>query len=202
MAEVYGVVSPYRYDDETSGLNKAALVLTIPSDEVAQKLSEAHDKNRFGGLSWEEFIRPFQLQFPHDKNQLTIKEFILENDHQPNRSRFQVVETNESSILFMFGDQARIFTYQLRLLQGGFNLVGQDTDWFSRLENFYHRFNGTIIASYGLKLSLQFDREIHDIVWLNFDAQRSADTDTLASVTIQAFVVNKKRPKYTLGRRS
>lgn len=194
--EIFGVPAGYT---EQGDLPKAEIRLEIPGNDVLNLLKATHDVDRFG--EWEEFITPYKVGDPPNDQQLVLREFILADVTKSNRTRFQIVETNESPILFTFGDQAKVYSYEFQILNGGLNLAGQDTEWIRRFEDFYERFNAVTIATYGLRLYVDYDREVHEVVWLTLDIRQSSESDVIATAHSQMYLVNKRRKRYTLGKR-
>jgi hypothetical protein len=198
-----GVTS--RYTPGTAGgkktLPKAKITLELPSQpEYREHLENEHllFRNKLG--DWNSFIAPYQKDSANP-NRLEIDSFVLENVQRSHRSRSQIVETNESAILFMYGEQALVYNFALRLMDGGENLSGEKFDWLDKLERFYERFSGQVIADYNMDFRVSFKRRSYKGVWLNFDIQEESDFDRAAGVTFQMFVVEKNPHLYTINGR-
>lgn len=202
--EVFGVPSSYLKPESGSRgerrLPKAEIRIDIPRNDdgpdTLARLRADHDDARYQ-LPWNEYVAPYVD--PHNDRILRLRHFVLGDVGESVRSRFQVVESNESPILFMFGEQARIYNYNFHILSGGTNLRNQDTDWKRLFERFYDRFNGAVIAHYRLKMYLSFAREEHQVVWLNLDMRRSSETDVLAVAQSQMFLVKKRWKQHTVN---
>ncbi len=206
----FGVTSKYSSDANIKGdLPKAVIKLELPpKTEDTQgvtawgKLQKEHNES-FGGLdSFDEFIKPYQKRPDSKPNELILDTFVLENVQRSRRSRSQVIETNERAILFVYGEQAKLYTFALRVLDGGVPLQGKEykTNWLDHFEKFYERFGPQTIADHQLRFSISYKGNEHVGVWLNMDIQEESNFDKVAGVTFQMFVSETITPTYTIGR--
>lgn len=198
-----GVTS--RYPSRGGGgrkeLPKATITLELPapSSGLRKRLENEHELLFEASMGeWSAFIAPFQTN-KANPNLLTIDTFLLETAQRSHRSRSQIAETNEAAILFMYGEQAKVYSFSLRLMDGGENLSGTTFDWLEKMEKFYERFSGQTIADYNMKFTLSYKHREYTGVWLNFDIQEESDFDRTAGVTFQMFVLDKRSSNYTIN---
>lgn len=193
---VYGV--PGRHpsgEDGKKPLPKAKIKLVLKHEE---KLKLQHDRVFSEMKKWDDFKESFKSENTVE-DALEIDKFVLESVQRANRARSQIVETNERPILFVYGDQAEVYNFSLRLIEGGKNFRGQKTDWLTQFEKFYNRFRAQTIADYQLDLSIRYkEKEFHG-VWLNMDIQEESDFDRTAVVNFQLFVLKKVDHTYTIN---
>lgn len=171
--------------------SKITLELPAPGSFLEEKLKEQYESLFASELGdWDNFIRPFKKR----DNLLEINRFALESVQRANRARAQVVETNESPFLFVYGDQAEVYTFSLQLLDGGKLATSNgDVDWLNSFEDFYTAFKAQTIADYRLRLSVHYKNNEYVGVWLNMDVQETSEFDTVAMVSFQFYCTKKIR---------
>ena len=195
-----GVTARYPTGDSGKELPKARITLALPdpTSPLRERLEREHD--RFFVI-WGIGIPSLS---PFEKTRLTPI-FDHRYVYLGNGAAFQEPLANRRNqrnrYSFMYGEQAKIYNFSLRLMDGGENLFGTSFDWLDKIEKFYERFNGQVIADYNMKFAISYKNREYTGVWLNFDIQEESDFDKTAGVTFQMFVLNKETKSYKVNGR-
>ncbi len=177
-------------------LPKTKITLEMPGDSrLKEKLKSQHNNLFASELgSWSEFVRPFSSLENGQSDKLVLDCFALDSVQRSNKSRSQIVETNEAPFLFVYGDQAELYTFSLQLLDGGrLATSDEDINWLNKFEDFYTRFRAQTIVDYQMRLSIHYKNNEFFGVWLNMDIQENSEFDTLAVATFQFYCTKKIR---------
>lgn len=166
--------------------NKAKIELEIPTDSYLKLTDE------FGGgtindlltMNGERINPPFII---------TLDKFHIQRISENNLDRTQVIESNEFPMFFAFGKGAETHQYQLNVLDGKENMLGEDMSWLDTYEDFYRVARPHTILDYDLTMRIYYsDRKLKGI-WYNMNYDKNSQNDKVVGVSFKFFVISKKR---------
>lgn len=168
--------------------DKAKIEVFIPPDSLGPL------KDEFEHKTIDKLLKLNKEEVPSSPPYtITLDKFHIQRISENNVDKTQVIESNEFPMFFAFGKGAETHQYQLNVLDGKENLLGEDGNWLKIYEDFYEVMRPHTILDYELKMSIYYsDKVIHGI-WYNMNYDKNSQNDKVVGVNFKFFVISKER---------
>jgi len=136
-----------------------------------------------------------------EESELLFDKFSLQNVQEPSDERYQITETFDANILYLFDERPRIYSFGGRVINGKIaNVEDQATkvrlshDWKNELQRKYNRhYRGTRAASGGKVVYISYEDTLIRCVLLQLGISFNSMNPSTANVSFNAFVLDHKR---------
>jgi hypothetical protein len=167
---------------------KAKITLEIPEG----KLKDVRDA--LGEQTVNDLLRLKTGELPTTgPYKIVLDKFHIQRISENNLDRTQVIESNDFPMFFAFGKGAETHQYQLNVLDGKKNMLGEDAGWLDIFEDFYDVARPHNIIDYEMEMNIIYsDRKLNGI-WYNMNYDKNSQSDKVVGVAFKFFVISKER---------
>jgi len=168
--------------------NKAKIKLTIPNKYIEDVRNDFNTEMVNNLLRLKNGTIP-----PNGPYTIELDKFFIQRISENNLDRTQVIESNEHPMFFAFGEGAETHQYQLNVLDGKENMLGENVDDLNYYEDFYELARPHTILDYEMEMTIIYsDKKIKGI-WYNMNYDKNSENDKVVGVSFKFFVIQKKR---------
>jgi hypothetical protein len=167
---------------------KAKIKLVIPNDKIENV------RNDFDRKIIDELLRLKNGEIPpNGPYEIELDKFYIQRISENNLDRTQVIESNEHPMFFAFGEGAETHQYQLNVLDGKENMLGENTNDLEYYEKFYDFARPHTILDYEMEMTIIYSNKRIKGIWYNMNYDKNSQNDKVVGVSFKFFVIKKRR---------